>query len=261
MGEGSSSTTPSIETKLCIDQEARAGLLSLMFKRVLKWFFGIVAVLLLVIAVLAVNAIWFRPWSLNRLLRKGFRGGDFRRTGVALLARPGRAIRDHRAQRESWATNRPPINRSRSDETRKNLAQLRAIRSRARRRRNGSRPHVLDWFLDAAGRGRELSVAQLPGEPALRGAEPVSRPSWRTPIGCSPRAIAIITSSGSMPCRRSSIRLLEGLKLREQKGIMPPRFVVEKVLKEMSDFVGAAGRRKTFSRASFKTARRENRGS
>ena len=31
---------------------------------------------------------------------------------------------------------------------------------------------------------------------------------------------------------------LEGLKLREQKGIIPPRFVVEKVLKEMTDFVG-----------------------
>ena len=31
-------------------------------------------------------------------------------------------------------------------------------------------------------------------------------------------------------------QVLEGLKLREQKGIIPPRFVVEKVLKEMTDF-------------------------
>src|ERR1043166_7688469 len=30
---------------------------------------------------------------------------------------------------------------------------------------------------------------------------------------------------------------LEGLKLREQKGILPPRFVVEEVIKEMSDFI------------------------
>lgn len=32
-------------------------------------------------------------------------------------------------------------------------------------------------------------------------------------------------------------QVLEGLVVREQKGITPPRFVVEKVLKEMSDFV------------------------
>src|SRR5438477_3835697 len=33
-------------------------------------------------------------------------------------------------------------------------------------------------------------------------------------------------------------QLLESLKVREQKQILPPRFVVEKVLKEMNDFVG-----------------------
>ncbi len=32
-------------------------------------------------------------------------------------------------------------------------------------------------------------------------------------------------------------QLLENLKVREEKGILPPRFVVEKVLKEMNDFV------------------------
>src|SRR6266403_757041 len=32
-------------------------------------------------------------------------------------------------------------------------------------------------------------------------------------------------------------QLLESLKVREEKQILPPRFVVEKVLKEMSDFV------------------------
>ncbi len=31
--------------------------------------------------------------------------------------------------------------------------------------------------------------------------------------------------------------MLESLRVREQKQILPPRFVVEKVLKEMNDFV------------------------
>src|SRR6202140_4540310 len=43
-----------------------------MFKRVLKWLFGIVAVVVLVIAVLLINLIWFRPWSLNLFYERVF---------------------------------------------------------------------------------------------------------------------------------------------------------------------------------------------
>ena len=32
-------------------------------------------------------------------------------------------------------------------------------------------------------------------------------------------------------------QVLDGLKIREQKQILPPRFVVEEVLKEMTDFI------------------------
>src|SRR6202030_4844734 len=43
-----------------------------MVKRVLKWFFGIVAVALLILAIFLVNLIWFRPWSLNLFYEKIF---------------------------------------------------------------------------------------------------------------------------------------------------------------------------------------------
>jgi hypothetical protein len=43
-----------------------------MFKRVLKWFFGIMAVAVLVIAVFLINLIWFRPWSLNLFYERVF---------------------------------------------------------------------------------------------------------------------------------------------------------------------------------------------
>jgi len=33
-------------------------------------------------------------------------------------------------------------------------------------------------------------------------------------------------------------QVLDGLKVREQKQILPPRFVVEEVLKEMTEFIG-----------------------
>src|SRR5207249_7786650 len=47
-------------------------------------------------------------------------------------------------------------------------------------------------------------------------------------------------------------QLLESLRLREQKQILPPRFVVEKVLKEMTDFVAQPVAKNILS-SSFKT--------
>jgi len=46
--------------------------------------------------------------------------------------------------------------------------------------------------------------------------------------------------------------LLENLKVREQKQILPPRFVVEEVLKEMSDFAGTPASENILA-TSFKT--------
>jgi hypothetical protein len=43
-----------------------------MFKRVLKWLGGILLLLLLVASIFIVNAVWFRPWSLNVFYEKVF---------------------------------------------------------------------------------------------------------------------------------------------------------------------------------------------
>src|SRR2546421_546337 len=43
-----------------------------MFKRILKWFGAIIAVVAIAIAVFLINLIWFRPWSLNLFYEKVF---------------------------------------------------------------------------------------------------------------------------------------------------------------------------------------------
>ncbi len=43
-----------------------------MFKRLLKWLLRVIAVLFLIAAVFVVNAVWFRPWSLNVFYEKVF---------------------------------------------------------------------------------------------------------------------------------------------------------------------------------------------
>src|SRR5436189_6469823 len=43
-----------------------------MFKRILKWSFSIILVLIVITAVFMINLIWFRPWSLNLFYEKVF---------------------------------------------------------------------------------------------------------------------------------------------------------------------------------------------
>ena len=43
-----------------------------MFKRVLKWILGIVAVAIIAIAIFLINLIWFRPWNINHFYEKTF---------------------------------------------------------------------------------------------------------------------------------------------------------------------------------------------
>ena len=43
-----------------------------MFKRILKWFFSIVLLVVIVITIFLINLIWFRPWSLNLFYEKVF---------------------------------------------------------------------------------------------------------------------------------------------------------------------------------------------
>src|SRR5437773_12401829 len=43
-----------------------------MFKRVLKGFFALVAIAVIVLAIFLINLIWFRPWSLNLFYEKVF---------------------------------------------------------------------------------------------------------------------------------------------------------------------------------------------
>src|SRR6266481_1219892 len=41
-----------------------------MFKRILKWFFSIVLLAVIALAIFLINLIWFRPWSLNLFYEK-----------------------------------------------------------------------------------------------------------------------------------------------------------------------------------------------
>ena len=209
-----------------------------MFKRLLKWFFGIVGVLLLVIAVLAVNAIWFRPWSLNVFYEKVFVEVIFDEpellSSLGLVEQFG--ITGHNAK---LGDESPAHQQKQADKMRKNLEQLRQYplaRQNASQRLSTA---VLDWFLAVQVEGEKFQWHNYPVNQLFGVQNQFPSFMANTHRLLAPRDCEYyLKRLDALPTKFD--QTLEGLKLREQKGITPPRFVVEKVLKEMTDFVGQA---------------------
>ena len=170
------------------------------------------------------------------LLRKGFRGSDFQRAGIAFVARTGRAIRHHQSQRQT--------ERRIAGASAENIRAL-ETRSRATARVSAGSAigfaaklstHVLEWFLAQEAEGEKWQWHNYPVN-QLSGVQN-QLPSF---MANTHRLLSrkdcdyYLMRLNAVP--KKFDQLLESLRVREQKQILPPRFVVEEVLKEMSDFV------------------------
>lgn len=206
-----------------------------MFKRLLKWSLGIVAFLLLGAAVLAVNAIWFRPWSLNVFYEKVFVEVIFDEpellSALGLVEQFGITSHNGKLSDES-----PAHQQKQFDRLRRNLAQLHAYPLEKQSASQRLSTSVLDWFLSVQAEGEKYQwhnypVNQLFG---VQNEFPSFMANTHRLLG--PRDCEYyVKRLGAVPVKFD--QLLEGLKLRQEKQITPPRFVVERVLKEMTDFV------------------------
>jgi len=221
-----------------------------MFRRVLKWFFGIVAVAVLVIAVFLVNLIWFRPWSLNLFYEKVFVQVLFDEpellSSLGLVEQFGFTSHNGKLSDESPAHQQKVFERWKRD-----LADLRAYPLDRQSPSQRLSTHVLEWFVERQVEGEKYQWHTYPVN-QLFGVQN-EFPSF---MANTHRLL------NSKDCEYYIMRLdalpkkfdqtLEGLKVREQKQILPPRFVVEEVLKEMSDFIAKPAPENVLA-ASFKS--------
>src|SRR2546430_2974341 len=206
-----------------------------MFKRILKWFFSIVLLVVVALAIFLINLIWFRPWSLNLfydkvLLETAFSEPEFL-TQVGLVEQFGIPSHNGKLSDESPAHQQMVIDRWKKD-----LTQLHEYPLDRQSPSQKLSTHVLDWFVKD----------QVDGEKWQRHNYPVNQQFgvqnfYPTFMANTHRLF------NAKDCEYYLMRLdalptkfdqtLEGLKVREQKQVIPPRFVVEEVLKEMTDFV------------------------
>jgi uncharacterized protein (DUF885 family) len=134
---------------------------------------------------------------------------------------------------------------------RKDLAQLRAYPLARQTESQKLSTHVLDWFLARQVEGERFQfhdypVNQLFGVQSQFPTFMASTHRLLAPRDCD----YYLQRLGALPAKFD--QTLESVKLRESKGIIPPRFVVEKVLKEMRAFVAQPASANILA-SSFKT--------
>jgi uncharacterized protein (DUF885 family) len=221
-----------------------------MFKRILKWTLRVVVLLVVVLAVFLINLIWFRPWSLNLFYEKVFAQVLFDEpellSSIGLVERFG--ITGHNAKLGDAS---PAHQQKFFDRAKKDLADLHAYPLEKQTASQKLSTHILEWFLTREIEGEKYQwhnypVNQLFGVQNEFPSFMANTHRLLAPRDCEyyrQRLMAVDTKFD---------QLLESLKVREQKGILPPRFVVEKVLAEMNTFVAQPASENILA-TSFKT--------
>ena len=221
-----------------------------MFKRILKWLFGILAVAAIIVAIFLINLIWFRPWSLNLFYEKVFVETVFGEpellSSLGLVEQFGITSHNGKLDDESPAHQQHEFDRWKRD-----LTQLRQYPLDRQSPSQKFSTRVMEWFLQLQVEGEKWQWHNYPVN-QLFGVQN-EFPSF---MANTHRLLNrkdcdyYLKRLDALP--KKFDQLLDGLRVREEKQILPPRFVVEEVLKEMADFVGKPASENILA-TSFKT--------
>ncbi len=221
-----------------------------MFKRILKWFFSIVLLAVIALAIFLINLIWFRPWSLNLFYEKVFAETIFSEpellSALGLVEQFGITSHNGKLSDESPAHQQMVIDRWKKD-----LTQLHEYPLDRQSPSQKLSTQVLDWFLKDQTDGEKWQWHNYPVN-QLFGVQN-QYPSFMANthrLFDARDCEYYIMRLDALP--KKFDQTLEGLKVREQKQILPPRFVVEEVLKEMSEFIAKPAAENILA-TSFKT--------
>ena len=206
-----------------------------MFKRILKWLFSIVLVLLLVLAVFLINLIWFRPWSLNLFYEKVFAETIF--TEPELLSQLGLVEQFGFTSHNSKLSDESPAHQQMViDRWKKDLDQLHQYPLDKQTPSQRLSTHVLEWFLKDQVDGEKWQDYNYPLNQlfGVQNQYPVFMANTHRLFNARDCEYYLMRLD-ALPTKFD--QTLESLKKREQEQIIPPRFVVEEVVKEMTEFV------------------------
>ncbi|HEY2955476.1 MAG TPA: DUF885 domain-containing protein [Candidatus Eisenbacteria bacterium] len=200
-------------------------------KKILLW---VSAALLAALAVFAVPTIWFKPWSIDHYYMRVFLRFAMRHpTFMTQLGMLDGTPFDHYSDKLDDLS--PEFERMESGKVKEELAMLRRYdRSRMSAGERLS-ADVLGWFLENQSKSDRFLFYDYPVN-QMFGVQSALPDFMMTvhPLKHPPDAENYIRRLSHFGAAFD--QTLAGLELRRSKGIVPPRFVLDRVLKEMRDF-------------------------
>jgi len=201
-------------------------------RKALKWA---LVLLLVAVAVFAVPTIWFKPWSVNHFYARVFIQFAMRHPMLltALGISPPLGLDYYSDDLDDVSVEFALEEAAWSD---KQLGILRSYDTSKMGRDEKLSFDVLDWYMAD---GKEQSRFQFHDYPVNQSSGIQSGlPEFMT----SSHPITSVRGARTYNIRLSRFgifldQIIEGLTYREQRKILPPRFVLEKVLVEMKSFV------------------------
>src|SRR5207302_514999 len=187
------------------------------------------------LAIFLINLIWFRPWIINlfyeKVLDETVLDEPELLSALSLVEQFGITSHNGKLSDESPAHQQMVIDRWKKD-----LTQLHEYPLDRQSASQKLSTHVLDWFLKDQVEGEKWQwhnypVNQLFG---VQNRYPSFMANTHRLFDARDCEYYIMRLD-AMPKKFN--QTLESLKIREQKQILPPRFVVDEVLKEMTEFV------------------------
>jgi uncharacterized protein (DUF885 family) len=207
-----------------------------MLKKTLKTLGALLAAALLAATVFVVNLVWFRPFSLNLFYEKVFI--RFVLENPELLTSLGLAEQFGYRKHNAHLNDASEAKVTRDFETwHRHLADLKAYDFEAQTPSQQLSTRVLTWFVESQLQGERFRYHDYPVN-QLFGVQSQTPEFLIEQHRIADRRGAEDYLSRLGEVDRKFSQVIEGLALREQKGIIPPRFVIERVLAEMRAFAG-----------------------
>ena len=206
-----------------------------ILRTTLKYGLGAVAVLFVAAAIFVVNVVWFRPWSLDLFYDKIFAQVLFDEpellSAVGLVEQFGITGHNGKLGDES-----PAHQQRRFERAKHALADLHAYPLERQTASQRLSTHILEWYLAREIEGEKYQFHNYPVNQlfGVQSEFPSFMANTHRLLDARDCEYYLQRLAG-VPTKFE--QLLESLRLREQRHVLPPRFVVEKVLKEMNAFV------------------------
>ncbi len=199
-----------------------------------KTILTILLLLFIGIAIFSVNLIWFKPFYINHFYERIFI--EYALTDPELLSqlRLLESVGLH-FHNDDLSDSSPEHAQEMVEKTRNDLETLHQYDRSKLDKKEQLSYDVLDYFLTQSVESDKFMWHNYPVN-QLFGIQS-SLPDFMANthhIGNQRDAEHYITRLSKFDTKLDQV--LEGLKIREEKQIIPPRFVIEKVLKEMTDF-------------------------